>query len=156
MRKLLWFAIGFSTSMFLALQIFPSLVSIAWGFLFVSLSIALVVLWDTPLFKRIALVFLGAALGLSWLWVYNTVWLRPISLLQDHSVKTVVTASEYTRDLNYGSSVDGTIVLEEGSYKIRVYLDDHLDLAPGDRIYGNFRLRYTADFQEQEFTNSAG
>lgn len=156
MRKLLWFAIGFSASMFLALRIFPSLASIAWGFLFISLSIALVVLWDTPLFKRIALVFLGAALGFSWLWVYNTVWLRPISLLQDHSVKTVVTASEYTRDLNYGSSVDGTIVLEEGTYKIRVYLDDHLDLAPGDRIYGNFRLRYTADFQEQEFTISAG
>ena len=156
MRKLLWFAIGFSVSMFLVLQMFPQWPLLAVGFLLGSVSFALAVLWDAPLVKRFSLVLLGAASGLCWLWVYDTLWLQPISFLNDHSVTTMVTASEYPLELDYGSSVDGSILLEEGSYKVRVYFDGVADVEPGDRIYGEFRLRYIGGFKAESSSNLSG
>ena len=56
-----------------------------------------------------------------------------------------VRASDYSRETEYGSAVDGTIRLADRSYRVTAYLKDAEEVEPGDLLSGSFRIQVTFD-----------
>lgn len=87
---------------------------------------------------------LGAAVSFLWYWGYDAYFLKP-ARIRDQTVSSCnIRVTDYSFDTSYGTAADGEIVLSERRYQVRFYLNEKCELKPGDRVQGDFRLRYTA------------
>lgn len=92
---------------------------------------------------------LGAAVSLLWYWGYDAYFLRAARMLDQSVVSRDILVTDYSFDSSYGTAADGEMVLSDRRYKVRFYLNGKCDLKPGDRVQGDFRLRYTASGGEK-------
>ena len=141
MRKLMWFTLGFGAACALAAYVYCH-----WWVILaaLALTVAAFVLRNKWNHLRIAAaVLLGITLGTGWFYTYNGLYLQDAWLMDGQIVKISAEVTDYSYGTDYGSAVEADIHRGGKHYAVRLYLDDAKQLIPGDRITGEFRLRYT-------------
>ncbi len=146
MRKLMWFTIGFAIACafcaylwmerYWDLALCGGIVGI--GFLFLTRKIRA--------FRIPAAIFLGLAVGFFMFHIYDDLRLQEAKGLDGKSERVSVIVRDYSWDMSYGTACDGTI----GNIRVRVYLDDKVDLVPGNRLKGEFAFELTAGVGAEE------
>ena len=146
MRRIVYLALGFAAACGL------NLYADSWTVRFVGVALTLIISGlaekKPGAQRRLLMTMLGLILGFAWYWGYTARYLKPILSLDEEIRPCSIRASDYSRETDYGSSVDGTIQIEGKTYRITTYLKQMEDIAPGDTISGLFRLRVTTDAGE--------
>ncbi len=141
MRIVMWISIGFGAASTICAYLCP----IGWVLPLAgaSLAVALALIQFRRL-RVLATALIGCALGFAWFACFFRFYLLPAASLDGVEVETVVTASDYGVETGYGTRVDGRVEVAGKSYQICIYIDDTMEIQPGDEIRGVFRFRYTA------------
>lgn len=154
MRKLLYMTLGFAAACGL------------WSYMdnrkWILAGCVLVLLFGAAAGKeakpvhRAALVLLGLAAGFGWCRGYEQVYLSSARAL-DNTVQTVeLRASDFSRETEYGTTVDAMLMEAGKPYRVKLYLTESRSITPGDYLYGDFRFRMTAPEGESESNYYSG
>jgi len=154
-RKLMWFTIGFTAACAAGVYLLSG-IWIALAGLFCLLCGIVFLFLRTKPAKITAVVLLGCVVGFAWLWGYDDFYLSDAKGMDAQTTELTVTVSDYGFTPAYGEAFDGTVELDGRSFQIRCYLKEQYGVAPGDRITGSFRLRYTASGGESDPTYHQG
>lgn len=153
----MWFAIGFAAACGLCAYILPErwmLPLMAVAFL---LCLAVWILGGKgKLPRKIAWALLGCAIGLGWFAGFRQQYLSGAIALDGVTRTAVITATDYGWDTTYGTAADGTLELGGKTYQIRFYVNEKLEIKPGDRVSGEFRFRVTTPDGMEEATYHQG
>ena len=144
MRKLMWFAMGFALSCGICAYWLPEewiLPGIAAVLLLEAASVLLS--WKWKDLRIAAVLFLGCIMGLGWFLLFSSRYLNVPVSMDGKAEQLTVTVTDYSYDTDYGTSVDGTVTLEDQTYQVRVYLDRMETLSPGEQVTSLFRCRAT-------------
>ena len=146
MRRIVYLALGFAAACGL------SLYSDRWEIRLIGTGLVLLlgILAERKpgAVRRFLVSLLGCALGFAWFGGYTAHHVQPISDLDGETVACAIRVSDYSRETDYGSAVDGTIRVEGNTYRVTVYLKQVREVKPGDIMNGLFRLRVTAQTGE--------
>lgn len=155
MRILMWFSIGFAAACAGAVYLLAP--SFLWIAACICLAFAAVLFFLKPrVFKIAAVAMLGCTVAFFWTWGYFQLFLHPIIALDGQKLQSEITVSDYSYETNYGIGVDGKLSYNGKQYRVRAYLNETEQLAPGDRLEGEFSVRYTAYGLEEESTYLQG
>lgn len=156
MRKLVWFALGFGAAAAFAAYLFSGAL-LLWvgGFLLIT-AVLLLALVHTDTGRRLIVFLCGAAMGLLWFQGYDMLYLTSARQLDQQTQAVSVRCTDFSFDTGYGTAVDGQIIVDNKTYKARVYLNDDLDIVPGTMLHGMFRFRYTSPGGSREPTYHRG
>ena len=157
MRKLMWFALGFSAVCALCAYLWiteglwicalVSAVAFA-GFLFLSRRVKFL--------RFFAAVCAGFAAAFLWFSCYATHYLAPVSLLDGETVFTNAQCTDYSYETDYGAAVEAVIKVKGKYVRAKLYLDEAMQLQPGDNLRGDFRFRVTTPDGADEPTAHRG
>lgn len=144
MSILVLFAIGFAAACGIGAT------GIGWGWLAGFMAVYLCG-FMVCLFYRKRLAVLGMAVvvlggcftGCGWNLLFRAVYLDAAITADGATQNLSIRAMDYGEPSNYGSTVDGLVMLDGKPYQIKVYLNEDKTVKPGDEIYGEFRLRVT-------------
>ena len=146
MRRIVYLALGFAAACGL------SLYSDRWEIRLIGTGLVLLlgILAERKpgAVRRFLVSLLGCALGFAWFGMYTAHNLQPISDFDGETIECSIRASDYSRETDYGSAVDGTIHLAGNTYRVMAYLKQVREVKPGDIMNGLFRLRVTAQTGE--------
>ncbi len=144
MRKLMWFTIGFAAAC--ALCAYLPMAEYLWMAVYAGiLTVGFLLLTRyVRTFRVPAAIFMGLCLGLSMFQLYDSVRLSEVRALSGTTQRSTIIVREDSWDTSYGTAADGTIEIDGHHYKVRVYLDDKVDLIPGNRLKGEFSFEMTA------------
>ena len=146
MRRIVYLALGFAAACGL------SLYSDRWEIRLIGTGLVLLlgILAERKpgAVRRFLVSLLGCALGFAWFGGYTAHHVQPISDLDGETVECAIRVSDYSRETDYGSAVDGTIHMGGNPYRVTVYLKQVREVKPGDIMTGQFRLRVTAQTGE--------
>ena len=154
MRKLLYMTLGFAA----ACGLWAYTDSRKW----ILVGCVLVLLFGAAAGKeakplhRAALVLLGLVTGFGWCRGYEHIYLSPARALDGVIQMAELRASDFGRETEYGTSLDAVLTEAGKPYRVRVYLNESLSIAPGDYLYGDFRFHMTAPEGETESNYYAG
>ena len=151
MRRLAWFAGGFSLGIFLAQYLLADawLLPGAWAFLALAVVLRLTVAGRGG--RRLLLGGVGIALALGWNWL----WLRqvqaPMALLADQEAQLTMTLQDYAVPTAYGAKVT---VRAEGLPGKLVYYggEDLLEHRPGETVTDIVALRSAQRIRDDDVT----
>ena len=157
MRKLMWFAIGFTA----ACAVGVYLIAGNWLLLLALFSAAAtagmaLLRHRVKVAKVIAVMLAGCCIGCCWFWGFDSFYLKEARSLDGQKVYAQITVTDYSQETDNGAASDGTLTLNGRTYRVRVYVNEHGSLKPGDLAEGSFRLRFTADGGEKEPTYHQG
>lgn len=154
MRKLMWFAIGFTVACTFAAYVLRTwlLLLALCCCLFAAISLC----FGNSKSRIAAVILFGCAVGLLWLWGFARFYLSSAKNADTQQLPLSITASDYSYRQQYGEMVDGHIELDGRDYQVRVYLDAYYEIEPGDRIDGTFTLYYTGVGTESPNTYHQG
>lgn len=152
MRRLMLFTIGFTLACILGVWVIPGNYVILSAVIAAFLSVLILRFG----FRRISVIIFGCAVGLLWFRGFEQVYLNPARAIDGITIDTTVTATDYAFDTDYGVGVDGEFALDGKTYKIRLYVNEDVEIQPGDTVEGKFKLRYTAPGGQQAETHHAG
>ena len=152
-RWLMWFTMGFCAACGVGAYLFRGM-----GLLILAAG-CLVLVVPAVFFRKkwkymmaAATILFGAAAGSGMFYGYDTLYLYPARQTDGEIRQISLTASDYCWQTEYGCAVDGTIQLDGRSYKIRLYLDDNFEIAPGDMVETPAELRFTDEGGQSEPT----
>lgn len=144
MRTLMWFTIGFSASCGLFAYGRDSRWLLPAAIVAVLLLVAGSCLTRKKQLIRTAVtVLVGSLLGFGWFGAYYLGYLQQIQTMDAEQFVLTVTATDYGRGIEYGTSVDGIVLVEGKPCQICLYLTEKMEIHPGDRLEGQFRLQVT-------------
>ena len=113
MRKLVWFSLGFGAACCLCAYVITGstrvILAAAVGFLTLFAAIAG---RKFALFRRIAAVLLGFAMGVGWFILYDGFYLNAAGTMDGKTADAVIRVSDYSYETAYGIGVDGTVQLD--------------------------------------------
>lgn len=151
MRRLAWFAGGFSLGIFLAQYLLAAawLLPGAWAFLALAVVLRLTVAGNGG--RRLLLGGVGIALALGWNWL----WLRqvqaPMALLADREAQLTMTLQDYAVPTAYGAKV--TVRAESLPGKLVYYGgEDLLEHGPGETVTDIVALRSARRIRDDDVT----
>ena len=157
MRILMWFTFGFVLACGLCAYLLPVtwiLPAVTGVLLFQAAALAAI---RTRKFFRIpAMLCFGCVVGFCWFLLFCGKYLAVPVSLDGEKIQMTVTATDYSYETDYGIAVDGTVILEEKSYQVRVYLDKMDPLVPGDQVTARFRCRATTSDSSEGGTYHSG
>lgn len=140
MRKLMWFTIGFSAACAMGVNFLQN----RWFIPLIILSLLLVPATRKKGLLKVTAILLGCALGFICYLLFQRYYLVPAIAMDGTNLETTVTATGYSYDTTYGVGVDGEFEEKGRTYRVRLYVNDALEIRPGDTITGTFQMRYTA------------
>lgn len=155
MRKLLWFTIGFSAACTVGAYLLFGNILLWISGVCLLLGIGGFFL-KNKILRVLAAILIGIAVGFSWMWGYDALYLDTAKSYDSETVSTTVEITEYADPRDFGIAAHGRIALDGKSYKIYVYTTAVDTLRPGDRITGNITLRYTGAGGKEEATYHQG
>lgn len=143
MRKLMWFAIGFSC----ASAICAYLLSGVWMF-FLSLFCIVFVVLSVCCFRKkihpiVIVLFFGLFTGAFYQWSYDWIVLSSARNYDGKVIPVEITATDYSFSTDYGNGVDGKLHLNGKAFRTRLYYQTDAMIVPGDSIRILAKLRYT-------------
>ena len=113
MRKLVWFSLGFGAACCLCAYVLTGnvrvVLTVAGGVLTLLTAIAG---RKFTLFRRIAAILLGFAMGMGWFTLYDGFYLSAAGTMDGKTADAVIRVSDYSYETAYGIGVDGTVQLE--------------------------------------------
>lgn len=143
MRRLMWFSIGFAAA------------CLAGAFLNEQWLVlgAIIILTAAGILAAIhkkygncmlpLLILLGLGLGLGWFCAYDYLFVTLPRAADGKQLDVCIEATEYSYETDYGSAVEGTVILNDKSYRVKAYLHTDEQISPGDTVTGRFRFRLT-------------
>lgn len=144
MRKLMWFTIGFGAACAFGAYFYAEwFVSAIWVSLAAAVILAAASVWVKNC-RVAAMVAVGLAAGCFWFHTYDTVQLAPARNLDGEVSRQTVIIRDYSYETDYGVAADGDITVDGKVYRVRVYLNEKIQLEPGNRVIGEFRFRFTS------------
>ena len=139
MRKLMWFTVGFAAACAVCAYLFAgNLMYVIAGLSFIG---GILLLVGEPLFSKqkiVAMLLMGYAAGAFWYQYCLDTTIGQAEMLDGSTVNVTFVAADYSYDVEFGTAVEGTVEVEEHTYKVRLYLNHSVDIVPGDRITANF------------------
>lgn len=156
MRRLVWFTIGFGIACaFCAYFEIPWLLSV----IFITAAVAASLLYLSTQIRsaRIAAaIMLGICAGTVLFTVHDRIVLRGATQLNGKTEFVTIIVRDYSYETDYGTAVDGTIVVGDQQYRVRVYLNEKTDLEPGNRLIGRFAFEKTVGGGAEELMHHRG
>ena len=157
MRKLMWFTLGLGSACAVCSYLWltdglwlPALVMC--GIFLPALLFSGRISW----LRCMAAVCLGCAAGFLWFQLYSFCYLAAVAQLDGQTVPMCITATDYSYDTNYGSAVEGFLLLDEKPVRTKAYLSEKRVAEPGDTLQGMFRFRVTTPDGADEPTTHQG
>lgn len=148
MRKLMWFSFGFAAACVFGAYLYGDwLLTAAVVFAALSLALAVAAYWVKG-FRIGVAVCIGVTLGLCWFHIYDSFVLHSARAANGETVPVTVIAGDYSYETDYGCAFDGSVTLNGQSYDVRVYLNEKMDLEPGNRVIGAFKFKITTGSAE--------
>ncbi len=145
MRKLVFFTIGFAAASLAGSVLYGDWILLGTALALLTVGL-LAILGRKYLKCRYALlVVLGIGIGLGWFFLYDNLFVLVPRIADGHTISVTIEASDYSYKTDYGSAVEGTVVLNDEQYRVKAYLQTTEEVAPGDTITGLFRHRLTTD-----------
>lgn len=155
MRKLMWFAVGFTAACAAGVYLLSGMWPLLIG-LFCLIGFLPMLFIRTKPARIAAAILLGCVIGFGCFFGYDSIYLSAARNVDGETVPLTVVASDYSYATHYGQAFDGRTELDGKSYQIKCYLNENTAVAPGDVVEGEFRLRYTSDGGKQEPTFHQG
>ena len=144
MRKLMWFAIGFTVACVVGTYLLSGSQLLVMAVATVTAMGGAWLLCRHYGRKPVPVVVMcGIVAGLLWYWCFDSYYLRPASELDGNTTFATIEVLDYSFETDYGVAADGKANWQGRDYRIRFYLDEKLTLLPGDIVSGNFRFRIT-------------
>ncbi len=142
MRRLMWFAIGFTAACAAGaylltgfwLLILGAFCALAWGALLFIRS---------DLSRKAICVLLGCFVGIAWFWCFDALYLDPVRRLDGQAELLRIEVTDYSEPTDAGISAEGKTEIDGKTYRVLFYLNKSEALSPKDLVEGGFRLRYT-------------
>ena len=157
MRKLMWFALGFGAGCALCAYLLPRQMLAFMAVSFGVVGILFAVFGGKwTFFGRPALVLLGCALAAMWFQGYYHFYLNDAVAVDAETLTARIHATDYSYETDYGSAINGDVVLNGKTYHAKAYLKDTVELTPGMEIAGDFRFRVTTPDGEKAATYHQG
>lgn len=145
MRKLLWFTLGFGAACAFGAYLYAGSILLTAGIILLVLSVAGVfLLRQIPAGKTAAILCMGLAFGLIWYQLYDSHRLGDIKELDGKTLQVTMRAEDYSYETDYGAGVDGTLDVSGRICRVRIYVNQQIQIAPGDTVSGEFKFRYTS------------
>ena len=157
MRKLMWFTMGFGAAC--ALCAYFWLTDGLWiGALVMAAMFTGAALLSRKIrwVRCIAAVCLGCAAAFLWFQFYATFYLAPAADLDGKIADTTSYCTDYSYETDYGSAVEGILRLEGRPYRAKFYVNDQVQMEPGDVLTGPFEVRVTTPDGSDEPTTHQG
>ncbi len=140
MRYLMLFALGFGAACLAGCYLPDGI----WVFLAAACLTAIAVICGVKRYRKLAAVLLiGTLTGVLWFTAYSAFVLSEPKAMDGVTRQVVMTATDYSYETDYGCAVNGEISCEGRSYRVKIYLNTRKQVLPGDKIAGEFRMRYT-------------
>lgn len=145
MRKLVWFSLGFAAASLAGALLYGQwlMLGAVGALLLAGILAALKMKYSKCALPL--LIFLGCAAGFCWFGLYDHLFVLIPRAADGQRLTVTVEASDYSYETDYGSAVEGIVVLNEREYRVKAYLHSEEQVAPGDTVTGMFRLRLTTD-----------
>ncbi|MBE6992268.1 MAG: MBL fold metallo-hydrolase [Ruminococcaceae bacterium] len=140
MRKLATFAFSFAAAVFLAVYFLPTEYVL---YIAVALAVLCCVgpVLKNDFGKRLTIILLAAALGLTWFSAYNALFRSPAAEYNGETMRISAEVTDYSEVYDYGTRVQANVVIDSKSYKSLVYFyGQSLELIPGDILSSNAEL----------------
>ena len=145
MRKLMWFVIGFAAASLLCASFYGEWVLVAAVIAMALTGILAFFSRKTALLKRPTVIALGCAIGLSWFLLYDGLFVLLPRAADGKTLYVAMEATDYSEKTDYGSSVEGLVVFNGNTHRVKAYLNENKNLKPGDVVQGTFRFRLTTE-----------
>ncbi len=143
MRKLMWIALGL-TLMCAATAYLDGLMVLCIGLVAVIVGITALIIGKTNIRSRIlGLICVGLVLGWAVCGIYDATTLSKARCLDERDLRLNAQATDYSFQTDYGSAVAATAQIDGKRFSVQLYFYKDLDLKPGDRVEGTFRMDYT-------------
>lgn len=109
MRKLVWFTIGFAVASLAGSMIYGDWVLLAGAMMFLLVSVLLIFRKKTKLFETALLVVLGIAVGFTWFFFYDYLFVLVPRVADGQTLAVTIEATDYSYDTDYGCAVEGKV-----------------------------------------------
>lgn len=145
-RKLMWFAIGFTVACALGAYFLSG-----WGLLLAATASVFAGIFfhrkgkNKILYRIISVIFLGCFVGIFWMSLYQVVYLNTAKTADGTKQSHLVEITDYSEPTSYGVCATGNLILHNKEFKVKVYVPLAIDLKPGDCLEGQMRLRLTTE-----------
>lgn len=153
MRKLIWLAVGVAAACLAGALCYGGWTLPTGIGLLLFAGALIFVARKHKKFMLPLLIVIGCGAGLVWFYTYDALFVT-VPRTADGVIRPAeIEASDYSIQSGYGCTVEGTVKLADGSYRVKAYLNEKETIAPGDRISGIFRFRLTTDGGMEDPTN---
>jgi len=142
LRKLMWFAIGFTIACIVGVYLVSDMWLLLLGAFSLVAMIALLML-PSPVSRKAVCVLLGCVVGFIWLWGFDSLYLKPVRQMDEQAAILNIEVTDYSRPSQYGIAAEGRVAVHGKTYSVQFYINEAITLSPGDRVEGGFHLRYT-------------
>ena len=156
MRILLWLSLGFAASCALGVWLLGTWVLIPGAVATVAVISVIALGKKIKFWKPVSAVLFGIVFGSITFSAYDTAVLLPLRQIDGTTQRLEIFVTDYSQQTEYGIRADGTVKLEGKTYAVRFYRYDQDMLEPGDRVVGQFRMRYTPPGGKSEATSHGG
>ena len=157
MRKLMWLGSGFAAACLVGAYLLSGIWLALVGVLTLALAVTVLLIWKKNKRAKIAaLLLIGFAVGGIWFCIFTSIKLAPAQRADGESLVLEAEATDYSYDTDYGIAVEASISLEGKRFNAKLYFDAGQTVEPGDRIKGEFRLRFTGPEGEESSTYLSG
>ena len=149
MRKLVWFTVGFISAAVTAVYLLHWQWLLFFGvvFFFAGLLLLIVKGKYIPIVRT---VLIGLAVSFLWMWLFNTVYLSDLRKMDQEQLELSVTASQFSKSTDHGTTVEGIVHVGGKNCRIRIYAYEDLSVEHGDTIQGVFDLRFTGGCEQED------
>ena len=143
MRKLMWFAL--SVVLMCAVTVFLDIrIALVLYIMAVILGLVAALLCKrTRVFAVVMILCIGMIAGFFVGWGYDAYRIGPARGLNGRTVFVQATVTDYSFSSNSGTAVQVEMEAEGLTCRGQLYLNDRLDLKPGDKVAGEFKLQFT-------------
>ena len=144
MRSLMWFTIGFASACAAGAWIFRGMELLILAVVSIAAEIGLAIAARHR--KKLlpaAVVLAGMAVGCLWFAGFQSRVLNPAAQLDGRTIPIKVEADSYGWDTEYGTAVKGRLEAGGKTFRVQLYLNEKLEIRPGDRVVTSARMRMT-------------
>ena len=140
MRKLATFAFSFAAAVLVAVYFLPS-EYVLYIAVVLAASGCFGFVFKNDFGKRLTIILLAAAVGLTWFSAYNALFRKPAAEYDGMTARISAEVSDYSEVYDYGTRVQANVVIDSKSFKSLVYFyGQSINLVPGDIISANAEM----------------
>lgn len=157
MRLLMLFVIGFVIGCAAGIWLFSGIWILAAAVFYFAAWIILRSFKNIKVgLKIVAILFLGASVGASWMFLYDAMYIESARNLDGETHTVSIEATDYSLQNSRGTGGKGKVEIDGKTFKVYYYLSENSELRPGDRIKGTFSFTFTGFGGENDPTYHQG